>query len=370
MIKKKLIFYIPSFENGGAERVASVLLNYWIENNIFLPLVINTIPEEFDFFEIDSSISRTFLEYDYTKKGTLANITERLKRSLLLRKTLRERSEDLVISFLTTPSLLLLVSSIGLKKKVICCEHSNYYLYGNKYSRAVRNLLYFFLADQITLLTARDIDNYPTYLRKKITVVPNPLGIDGSNYNCTLDSSINKRNVTNLLFVGRLVEVKGIKRLCEILKEIKDDPWHLTICGDGPLRSYLENFLFKNRLSNKVRLTGSVKNIEKYYCNADLLVMTSLQEGLPMVIAEAMSFNIPVIAFDCPTGPREFISHNINGLLIEDNNYESYVNQLRFLLHNRNELKRLAYNTQKSIDSYRVSNINKTWKDLINKVYT
>lgn len=369
MIKGKLIFYIPSFENGGAERVASVLLNYWVKNDSFLPFVINTIPKEYDFFEIDSSISRAVLDYDYRKKGVLANIKEKLKRILMLRRTLRERPEDLVVSFLTTPSLLLLISSIGLKKKIICCEHSNYYLYGSKYTRAIRNLLYYLLADQVTLLTARDIDNYPAYLRKKVTVVPNPLGIDGSDYDCTTNSLSNGQDIIKLLFVGRLVEVKGIKRLCEILKRIKNEPWHLTICGDGPLRDYLEDFLSKNSLNDKVSLVGSVKDIERYYCNSDILVMTSLKEGLPMVIAEAMSFEVPVIAFDCPTGPREFISHNRNGLLIKDDDYESYVNQLKLVIHNRAELKRLASTTRNSIEPYRISTINMIWEDLINKLY-
>lgn len=362
----KILFYIPSFANGGAERVASVLLNHWCEAEKHEVTIINTLPQDYDFFEVNSSIPRVFLRYNYSLNG-IKFFFEKLRRMYLLRKLLRSRKEILIVSFMSSPSILLLISSIGLSKKIICCEHTNYHLYGNKLARQFRNLLYYFLANKITLLTERDVKNYPRYLHSKITILPNPLGVDGlEKLSKNLNKMKDKYNIVKLLFVGRLVAVKGIDRLCSILKELKNmNNWQLTICGDGVLRGELEYFVKMNGLSDRVNFEGSVKNIEDYYLDVDLLIMTSISEGLPMVIAEAMSFGVPVIAFDCPTGPREFINHNVNGLLIKDGDIQKFVEELNSIIKNPQRLLLLSESAKNSVDPYRISNIDKIWGGIL-----
>src|SRR5699024_3707354 len=108
---------------------------------------------------------------------------------------------------------------------------------------------------------------YPFYLRSKTTVLPNPLGIEGFK---------SKKNIINykqieLLFVGRLTKVKGIERLCKIINNTQTQNWHLTICGDGELKEYVESFVKTNNLTDKVTIMGAVRNIEDFYSTADLL---------------------------------------------------------------------------------------------------
>lgn len=357
----KLTIYIPSFENGGAERVASVLINYWSEKNKYSLKVINTLPKNSDFFYIDDSVQRIFLDYHYDKNG-VAGIYERFHRVHKLRRVLKANDGKTIVSFMTQPSILLLLASIGLGRKIICCEHNNYYLFGNKFTRTIRDLLYYVLATKVTLLTERDKRNYPKYLHSKISILPNPIGVDGFK---TPSKFIT--HPIRLLFVGRLVPIKGISRLLSILGELKTiHNWELTICGDGELKSLVEDKIKEYHLDEKVTLAGSVTNIEDYYIESDLLMMTSVSEGLPMVIAESMSFGVPVIAFDCPTGPREFIDHQKNGLLIEDGNIKSYVQELIDLINNPNKLAQMSAVTKASVDYYRISNIDKIWDRVIN----
>jgi glycosyltransferase involved in cell wall biosynthesis len=66
--------------------------------------------------------------------------------------------------------------------------------------------------------------------------------------------------------------------------------------------------------------------------NADVLLMTSLTEAAPLVILEAFSFSKPVIAYDCPVGPREIITDNVNGFLVHDGDKLQFVNKLKELL--------------------------------------
>lgn len=362
---KRLLFFIPSFEGGGAERVASTLLNYWNKNSLYDIKILNTLDRESDFFNIDSSIPRKTLKFSYSENSIVSYLIERKNRLFLLREELKEYEGDTVVSFLTTPSILILIASIGLNKKIICCEHNNYYAYGNKLTRLSRNILYYLLAHKVTLLTERDLYNYPSFLRSKIEILPNPLGVDGFELN--IDSNINKdyEGPLRLLFVGRLTEQKGIERLSAILKGIQDLEWNLNICGDGELRPFLEQFIKATNLNNKVHLEGAVKNIHEYYQDADILIMTSLWEGLPMVIAEAMSFGVPVIAFDCPTGPREYINHNSNGFLISDGDIKAYVSQLKELIQSPNIVRSMSDITRRSVEAYKIHHINDKWSNMI-----
>lgn len=361
---RNIILYIPSFESGGAERVASVLINFWTEERLYSTTVINTLPKETDFYNLDNSVSRVFLNYNYNRKNKLSSIVEKIRRLYILRKKIKSREEDLIVTFMSSPSLLMLIATIGLDKKIICCEHTNYYRFGNKFTRQLKSLVYYFCAYKLTVLTKRDMKNYPSYLRKKITVLPNPLGVDGYFYqNPYFTQNIIKKKV-QLLFVGRLTRVKGIERLCTVLNGIESDDWHLTICGDGELKDYLNSQLKVNNLVDKVSVIGAVKNIADYYIQSDLLLMTSLAEGLPMVIAEAMSFGVPVIAFDCPTGPREFITQAVNGILVSDGEIDEYIKELERLILNPILIQKLSESCKNSIKSYQVLNIHKIWEEV------
>lgn len=367
---RKILFYIPSFESGGAERVASVMINYWNSKEKYEIEIVNTLPKNKDFFTISPQISRIFLDFNYNKQS-FGKIKEKFSRIRKLRKTLSNSNEDFIISFLTTPSILILLASVGLNKRIVCCEHTNYYSYGNKVSRCIRNFLYFLLADKITVLTKRDLSNYPKYLRSKIFILPNPLGVDGFKLSSEKIQDFSKNRLANsttkFLFVGRLNREKGIERLCSILYQIRHEDWKLSICGDGPLRKYLEDFIDKNNLFDKVSLKGAVSNIQDYYSKADVLLMTSLWEGLPMVIAEAMSFKLPVIAFDCPTGPRELIKDSQNGILVPDGDIDRYIQELTHLIHAPHKIEFMSRHTRNSVIKYKIEKIDEIWDQVLAK---
>ena len=358
---KEILLYIENFGAGGAERVASVLLNHWHHEKKLQLQVVNTMPEASDFFSIAPEIKREFLNYDYSATGNKA-LLERIRRFFLLRRYLKNNKHKLVISFQSFSSIFLLLASIGVRNKVICCEHNNYYAVGEMTKRWLRNLLYFIVADKVTLLTERDISNYPFWLRDKLEVLPNPLGVDGRWYNRPEKKA---ENTINLLFVGSLIRQKGIDRLCRIIGKISHENWQLDVCGDGELRVDLERFILEKNLLGRVYLHGNITNIVDFYKNADLFVMTSYWEGLPMVIAEAMSFSLPVIAFDCPTGPREFIDNKVNGILVDDGDIEMYSNALNQIMLDHKSLAKMSVNAKGTSEKYTIDEIAKLWEQLL-----
>jgi glycosyltransferase involved in cell wall biosynthesis len=125
-----------------------------------------------------------------------------------------------------------------------------------------------------------------------------------------------------VLAVGRYNYQKGFERLIETWRLVYEHfpDWKLKIIGDGELRNELEMQVKKYSLENTVELKKSTSNILSEYLDASLLVLSSRYEGLPMVMLEAMSVGLPVVAFTCKCGPRDIITDGENGLLVPEGN--------------------------------------------------
>lgn len=123
-----------------------------------------------------------------------------------------------------------------------------------------------------------------------------------------------------ILTVGRLCAVKGFADLIEavrILVQERNQPrLRLSIAGDGPDRHRLEQQVTASRLDAHVRLTGFASNPYALMRRADLFCLTSYYEGCPNVLVEAMACGVPVVATDCPHGPREILESGRLGSLV------------------------------------------------------
>jgi glycosyltransferase involved in cell wall biosynthesis len=93
----------------------------------------------------------------------------------------------------------------------------------------------------------------------------------------------------------------------------------LYILGDGPIKEDLEDLISKLELDEHVFILGEQENVFPFLGNSDCFVFTSLWEGLPLVLIEALSMSIPVISSDCKTGPKEILCPELD--LEEEPNY-------------------------------------------------
>jgi glycosyltransferase involved in cell wall biosynthesis len=115
-----------------------------------------------------------------------------------------------------------------------------------------------------------------------------------------------------------LVKLKGFDRLLEAFTSLvrKHENWDLAILGEGSERGALESQVLAAKLDGRVVLPGQAGNVGEWYERADLYVMCSHFEGFPNTLAEAMAHGLPTVSFDCDTGPRDIIRHEIDGLLV------------------------------------------------------
>jgi glycosyltransferase involved in cell wall biosynthesis len=177
-------------------------------------------------------------------------------------------------------------------------------------------------ADQVVAISkgvAADIASLVPRTRGRVTVIHNA-GVEPDVREMARESlSSNERPDGPLVVAcGRLKPLKGFAHLIDALAEVrKSVPAHLWIIGEGTQRAYLENKIARLGLRHCVRLLGFQRNPYRYMAAADLFALSSHFEGFGNVIVEAMACGTPVVATDCPYGPREIIEDGENGLLVE-----------------------------------------------------
>jgi len=252
-------------------------------------------------------------------------------------------------------SILMCMYHINKVSKVYACEHVAF----NSFSRLIKflkikTLKYY---DNIIVLTESDRVNLKANGLNSI-VISNPI-----DYKFFSKNKLNK----NILAVGRLTYQKGFDLMIEIWKKfiILHPEWKLNILGDGDLKEALQQKINSYGLEGSVTLHGRVKNVDEFYKENDLFLMTSRYEGLPLVLLEAKSWSLPCIAYDCPTGPKEIISDNKDGFLIPFSNSEEFLIKLELLADNPDLIFKMSDATKFTHIQFSSEQISKKWIKLI-----
>lgn len=133
-----------------------------------------------------------------------------------------------------------------------------------------------------------------------------------------------------ILAVGRLSPEKGFDILLRAIAELRVDypQLHLTIAGTGPEEPALRQLSADLGLQHRVNYAGYVANMPEFYFESDLVVQSSLTEGLPNVMLEAAYLGVPVIATDVG-GTREVILHDASGLLVKAGSVSALASGIR-----------------------------------------
>ncbi|MBM6807295.1 glycosyltransferase family 4 protein [Bacteroides caecicola] len=201
--------------------------------------------------------------------------------------------------------------------------------------------------DKIVLLTKEDKEtNFPD--NDKFTYVHNPLTfVPQSSY-----SACRERTV---VAVGRLELQKdfaSLIRAWQFVHQTAPD-WKLNIWGEGSRRPYLTNWIKELGLEDCVFLRGYTKDVHAKLEESSVFVLSSLFEGLPLVILEAMGCGLPVVSFTCPFGPRDIIQEGVSGFLVENRNEIDLANRIVRLICSedlRNRMGRAALMRTKDFD--------------------
>jgi glycosyltransferase involved in cell wall biosynthesis len=129
----------------------------------------------------------------------------------------------------------------------------------------------------------------------------------------------------------------------------------------------VQNDITQNHVFSKDRIHvfGVEKNPETLYKQGSLMMATSKSEGFSLVLAEAMTFGIPCIAFDCDFGPRGIIENETNGFLIPLFEVDLFVEKLNLLMKDQDLRSKMGQNAKKSSERFQPELIMKQWENLI-----
>lgn len=350
----KIAFVISSLSNGGAEKVISLLMNYFIENNeVYLILLC----KKKIIYDIDNDVN--LIELNTCKKSN--NIIDGIKNNISRYKEIKnqiiEIKPNIIISFLTQTNILSILVANSLNIPIIASERSIYASEKSKIWKLLRKYIYK-KANCIVTQTSADLKNY-TFL-DNIQNIYNPL-----SYNINNTLIVNREKI--VLAVGRLHKVKQFDILIKVFSQIGTD-YQLVILGEGNERKNLEKIIKEKNLGKRVFLKGQIKNVYDYYQKSRIFILTSKHEGFPNALLEAMNNGCACISFDCPYGPREIITDKKDGILVKNQDQKELKQVIEILINDENYQQKLSINAIANSKRFDYENIMYEWKNLINKV--
>lgn len=362
----RLTLIISSLSSGGAERVMSTMANYWATKGwkiTLLTFVDSTIPP---FYELDSRICHIPLGIAGYSPNPIVAIWNNLQRIRTLQSAIDNSKPDAVISFMDTTNAITLLATRGLNLPVVVSERidpaSNPI---GKIWEQMRQWTYPF-ADRIVVQTKTVLNYFSYKLQARACIIPNPVLLPPSGKEPS-DKLLGERAIVAM---GRLERQKGFDLLLQAFARLKDlySEWTLTILGEGALRSELESLRNHLGLADRVHFPGRVKNPYKFMKQADLFVMSSRFEGFPNALCEAMACGIAVISTDCPCGPQDIIRHDIDGILVPNENVSALATAMDCLMSDEAVRKRLAARAPEVTERFGLEKVMEIWEVVLKDV--
>lgn len=355
----RICFFIGDLNNsGGTERVSSVIASE-LQHRGYQIHILSLQCGNKPFFELADGIHISQL---FTKAGRgMLRLPITIMR---LRRYLRQQQIDILIDVESMLALYALPAVVGLNIRHICWEHFNYSVDLGKASRRLARKLAARFADDVVTLTERDKQLWltNTTCKANITAIPNPVTISPP-------TEINLHKEKLFLAVGRLTYQKGFDLLLQAWAQVAllHPDWRLRIVGDGEDKTMLEQLRRKLNIEASTELVPKTNNIAAHYQQAAFFVMSSRFEGLPLVLIEAQAYGLPIVSFDCDTGPAEIIKHGETGWLCKPGCIESLSSSINVALQytiDANDLTQLCSSAVKNVEKFTLPIIAARWCEL------
>ncbi|MFM0057670.1 glycosyltransferase family 4 protein [Paraburkholderia phytofirmans] len=361
-----IVLFISAMQDGGAESVAATLVNAWVERGDSVTLVATYSGRGACNYPVSPAVKFVYLADLVTRRGRgPLNFIQRMRA---LRALMRESRADVIVSFLTNVNVATILASRGLGIPIIVSEHTNP-LADNR--SLLWRLLCRFVYPKANLLTLLTDDVVAPFRKvvpgmKDIAVMPNPLP-DGLFLQQRQPAAARKRVIS----LGRLNRTKQFDLLIRAFALLADEwpDWDLWIWGEGPERAALEAQIGQLRMGERIFLPGRTLTPWSELAKGQVFAMSSSHEGLPMALMEGMAIGLPVVSFDCPSGPRQLTRNGEDGLLIPPGDANSMAAALRRLISDdplRAELGRKAAMSVR--ERYSLKAVLQIWDQLFERV--
>ena len=326
-MKKKLIIFIPSIEDGG------------VEKNLFI--ITNFLSKKIDDIEIitcNNNFRNKFkknIKFIGTKKKFWNNCNKKIKYIIclliLFKKLLFKKEKTLIFAF--QANIYTIIISKIFNTKVITRSNTSILGWSKNKIKLFFYKLFLNLADDIIVNSKLFQKEFLKIFNIKVKYIYNPFDKNEIRKKLFEKRKIQffKKDTLNLLSVGRLTDQKDQLTLLKsmTLVNTKFKP-RLLIIGKGKNFFALEKYVRDKNMQKYIKFSGYLNNPYQYIKKTKILILTSKFEGLPNILIEAQFFKKYIISTDCPTGPKEILLNGLAGDLIKIGDYK----KLAFLINN------------------------------------
>lgn len=374
-VLKKTLFVLDKLDSGGLQKVNSEIANLLSSER---DVCIFTLQNEEPYYELSKTVSLVTpsnIDRSYEKKLFL------IKSINYLFKSLTKKGLQIVINFeykhlkcvlmannfdsvvLSGPALLL---AKNIKRdfpeiNIILWMHSNVDKYVNSYFKYEKKLLIqnLNIANNVLVLNSDDVLGYSKY-SNNVKLMPNPSTIKANGI-----SNLSKKKI---LIVARIdILTKGLDYLIPLANKIPID-WQIDLVGAGHKKqeNKLRQLIDENGLSEKIIMHGPKKTSElkEFYLNSSIYLSTSRWEGFGLVLLEAMSFGLPIIAFE-QSGSKDILNDGEFGVLVKQGDVLELSHKLDYLINDIEVRQNFQKKSLERVSQYTLDKISKLWLDLI-----
>ena len=265
----------------------------------------------------------------------------------------------------TRPAINLAMAELTRSSVVrVAQDHMNLATYNPRLRRSMAR--WYPRLDAVVTLTAGDAAQYAPMLRGRTRVLDIPNGVpDLGGHRAKLDAKV-------VISAGRLARQKGYDRLLPVWARVaaQRPDWRLEIYGAGPpeIEEPLKKQVVELGIQDSAHLMGRTSELFERMAESSLYVMTSRREGLPMVLLEAMGVGLPVIAYDCPTGPRDVITDGVDGYVVPNGDEQALEARMLELMDDPDARVRLATAARRTAADYDVARLAERWENLFTEL--
>lgn len=350
---------------GGIERMCCLLANALSEKGYKVMVVSqNAYYWKRRMFHLDGgikvrSMKRTALEWAICHFLPSLRYDSRKYRTLL-----RLHHTQLVIDVDTELSLMTAEAVKSSGTRTISWEH---FCYRRFSSRDISRRILDCIRDNVDRLVVLTRSDRSSFVEEaglpagKVCQIYNPSPIE--------KCAFIEHRTHKVLAMGRVCHEKGFDILLEAWSKIEatGNGWELEIVGEGPLKGELMAQASSLNLK-RVSFSPFTDKPEEKYRSASIYALSSRHEGFPLVLLEAANMSLPIVAFDCPNGPREIVQDNVNGILVKPEDADLLAESLLRLMDDEALRDRLGRNALASVSKFRKETVIREWTTLIDSL--